>query len=132
MLSGGEDTSLVYFGGTTGRTVVGLGGSRDHTLGASANAEGSPALARSLLPSLLDGLQLNPYVRSLLDQEDPQLSADPTAVDLAAVRLAVETLRGPAQTVEFLAKRLLHGPDPGAAGSATVLLGSPLYVAQVD
>ncbi|MEV5614029.1 SAVMC3_10250 family protein [Streptomyces sp. NPDC052225] len=132
VLAGGEDTSLVYFGGTTGRTVVALGGSRAHTLGASPDTEGAPALARSLLPSLLGGLQLNPHVRALLDQEDPELSPTGDAADLAAVCRGVETLRGPAQTVEFLAKRLLHGPHPGPAAESAVLLGSPLYVAQVD
>ncbi|WP_338693452.1 SAVMC3_10250 family protein [Streptomyces sp. Q6] len=132
VLASGEDTSLVYFGGTTGRTVVGLGGSRAHTLGAAPDAEGAPALARSLLPSLLGGLQLNPHVRALLDQEDPELSPGGDAADLAAVYRGVEALLGPAQTVEFLAKRLLHGPHPDPAVDASVLLGSPLYVAQVD
>jgi hypothetical protein len=45
-------------------------------------------------------------------------------------------LRGPAQTVEFVARRMLHGPCPYPElvprDDMTVLLASPLYGALVD
>ncbi|MFJ9146885.1 DUF7019 family protein [Streptomyces sp. NPDC102270] len=44
------------------------------------------------------------------------------ATPTSATRHAVGLLRGPAQTVEFVAQKLLQGPSP---------LGSPLYVALV-
>ena len=44
---------------------------------------------------------------------------------------ANEAMPGPDQNLEFVAKRLLHGPSPTTDG-VTVLLGTPLYVAQVD
>jgi hypothetical protein len=39
---------------------------------------------------------------------------------------------GPAQNVEFVAKRLLHGPSPVPGDDRSVLLGSPVYVALFD
>ncbi|MDN3258626.1 SAVMC3_10250 family protein [Streptomyces sp. CSDS2] len=131
-LAHGDDMSLVFFGGLTGHTVVGLGGSTRHVLGSSADAAGGPPLARSLLPSLLDGLRLDPRIAALFTTAGSGPSAGPDGLALRAVREAAHRLGGPAQTVEFVAKRLLHGPDPEAGGAAAVLLGSPLYVALVD
>ncbi|WP_030185352.1 DUF7019 family protein [Streptomyces sp. NRRL S-813] len=127
-----DDMSLVFFGGRVGRTVVGLGGSTHHVQGSSPDAAGGPALARSVLPSLLDGLRLDPRIASLFADAGSGAADDPDSAALQAVRVAADGLRGPAQTVEFVAKRLLHGPDPGAEDGSTVLLGSPLYVALVD
>jgi hypothetical protein len=47
------------------------------------------------------------------------------------VHRANEAMPGPDQNLEFVAKRLLHGPSPTSPG-VDVLLGSPLYVALVD
>jgi hypothetical protein len=126
----GDDMSLVFFGARAGRTVVGLGGSTRHVLGSSADAADGPPLTRSLLPSLLDGLRLDPRIAALFTATDP--SPDPDGLALRAVREATDGLQGPAQTVEFVAKRLLHGPDPEAGDGSAVLLGSPLYVALAD
>lgn len=55
---------------------------------------------------------------------------------LAAIHQTNTTLRGPAQNVEFVAKRLLHGPSPypevDPRPDMTVLVGTPLYVALAD
>ncbi|MET8329906.1 SAVMC3_10250 family protein [Streptomyces sp. NPDC005181] len=115
-----------------GRVVVGLGGSRNHVLGASAGAEGAPALARSLLPSLLSGLSANLGIRSLLDGDASGHPDAPDAAVLSAVRRTAEALQGPRQRMEFVAKRLLHGPSREPDDDSIVLLGSPLYVALVD
>ncbi len=119
--------SLVYFGGRTERTIVGLGGSVGHVLGTGASTPQAPRLSDSLLPRLLSGL-------------DTDWAADPVEpaerAGLGVVHQANARLRGPAQNVEFVAKRLLYGPSPypelDPAPDMTVLLGSPLYVAQAD
>lgn len=124
-----NQTSLVYFGGYTKHTVVGLGGSSKHVLGPPGQPA-DQALARSVMPSLLDGLATEPGIEELFDAdfEDDDV--------LQAVRLANDSLRGPAQNVEFVAKRLLHGssaaPELDEFEGMSVLLGSPLYVALVD
>ncbi|MGX1130866.1 hypothetical protein RKD49_003056 [Streptomyces glaucescens] len=122
----GDDT--LYFGGRTERTVVGLGGSAGHALGTvPGEAPPQDRLSASLPLVLLTRL-------AALAAQDGTADADPDA--LASVLHANGALRGPAMTVEFVAKRMLHGPCPypeffpGRAMS--VLLGSPLYVALVD
>ena len=109
---GRDGFPMVYFGGRTERTVLGLGGSRAHVFGASGADQKLLPLSRSMLPSLLDGIA-------------PAAGADGPA----AVHEATTALRGPEQNMEFIAKRLLHEPGPDGT---TVLLGSPLYVALVD
>lgn len=129
--------TLVFFGGRTEHTIVGLGGSSTHIVGATAAtpagstspAEQGLTLAASVLPMLLSGLA-----------DDNQASdtrsapAEGTEAALATVHQACARLRGPIQNVEFLAKRLLWGPSPypELGDGRSVLLGSPLYVALVD
>ncbi|MGH3940904.1 MAG: DUF7019 family protein [Pseudonocardiaceae bacterium] len=127
----GGGTSLVYFGGRTERTIVGLGGSSGHVLGTPAATTQEPPLAHSMLPMLLDGLA------TLLAEDDASESFEPAdGTALASVHQAGARLRGPAQNVEFIAKRLLQGPSPypelDGREDMTVLLGSPLYVALAD
>jgi hypothetical protein len=122
------EPTLVYFGGATERTVVGLGGSGSHVLGAAAAADS--AIPRSMTPALLAGLRTDPQIGALAEtirQEDEAQERDA----LAAVQRANEVMPGPPQNLEFVAKRLLHGPSPLTAGQ-DVLLGTPLYVALVD
>jgi hypothetical protein len=120
--------SLVYFGGSTEHTIVGLGGASGHVLGAPAPAaaEAGQVFAPSTMPGLVAGLAA-------------AVTADGEAVPtsaLASVHLANRLLRGAEQDVEFLAKRLLHGSSPypelDARDGMTVLLGSPLFVALAD
>jgi hypothetical protein len=118
------ESSLVFFGGRDERTVVGLGGSVRHVLG-SPPESGWQAIPRSQLPGLLDGLGISSELEDeyVADAVDGDLDRAEEAT-LSRVREAVDALRGPAQNMEFVAKRLLHGDD--------VLLGSPVYVALVD
>jgi hypothetical protein len=109
-----ESSGLVYFGGETTNTVLGLGGSGTHLIGAD---ERQPTSAFSLTPYLLNALS------EKLDESAVSPREEETA--LQAVTMANHYLEGPAQRVEFVAKRLL-----GDGGH--VLLGSPLYVALLD
>jgi hypothetical protein len=118
--------STVYFGGRTGRTVLGLGGSGGHVLGGGApqTAEFAP----SSTPALLAGLG------AALAADGGELPADESY--LGWVHTAGRLLRGPEQPVEFVARRLLAGPSPypelDARPDMQMLLGSPLYVALAD
>lgn len=127
-LPDGEDASLVFFGGGNDRTVVGLGGSVRHLLGSVPGID--VAQAASSLPTMLDRLGAGSEL------EDEQLvdaigdvSGRSHRAALTTVHQAVRRLQGPAQNLEFVAKRLLHGSGPGGV---PVLLGSPIYVALVD
>ncbi|MEV0153833.1 SAVMC3_10250 family protein [Micromonospora sp. NPDC050686] len=122
------EPTLVYFGGATERTVMGLGGSGNHVLGASAAA--APAIPRSLTPSLLAGLRTDPQIDVLAETIKQEDVAQERGA-LAAVHRANDVMPGPHQNLEFVAKRLLHGPSPTTEG-VDVLLGTPLYVALVD
>lgn len=130
-------TSLVYFGGHTERTILGLGGASGHVLGVPAAAPAEPgpgpAFAPSTMPGLLAGLA------AAASADGAATGADEEAVSpraLASVHLMNRLLRGAEQEVEFLAKRLLHGPSPypelDTHDGMTVLLGSPLFVALAD
>jgi len=135
--------SLLYFGGRTERTTLCLGGSSNHLLGAVVAPEQQQLMSHSLLPMLLKGLALEETDQKANAETDQRAAGDvPGSLDradhtaLALVQQANRRLRGPAQNVEFIAKRLVHGPSPypelDGRDDATVLLGSPLYVAQVD
>ncbi|MCX5328293.1 SAVMC3_10250 family protein [Streptomyces sp. NBC_00140] len=124
-------SSLVFFGGRSEDTVVALGGSYRHVYDYVPDAE-SHGVGRSMMSSMLDGLGItsdleDEYVADAVD-------GDLDRVDRAAlgrVERAVARLRWPAQNVEFVAKRLLHGESPDGTGTS-VLLGTPLYAAVVD
>ncbi|MFD0035587.1 DUF7019 family protein [Streptomyces sp. NPDC055059] len=133
LLRDSDGASLTYFGGRTDSgVVVGLGGSTHHLLGASPDSGGAPALPRSLLPSLLNGLRVDPEIDSLFTGDGPGSRGTPEAAALTAVCQSVAALRKPLQTMEFIATPLLHGPSPRPECGSTVLLGSPLYVAQIS
>ncbi|MBM2614891.1 hypothetical protein JIG36_04880 [Actinoplanes sp. LDG1-06] len=110
---GADGFPMVYFGARTGKTVLGLGGSRAHVFGTPPGADQQVLpIARSMLPSLLEG------ITRVEGAQAPE-----------SVTAATDALRGPAQNMEFIAKRLMD--EPGPEGER-VLLGSPLYVALVD
>ncbi|MFC6023592.1 DUF7019 family protein [Plantactinospora solaniradicis] len=116
-----EGSDLLYFGGRSERTIVGLGGSLHHHIGAQpTDCRGT---MRSSMPVLL---------RGLVEGEDQVPHDDPEALGL--VHRANARLGGVTQKLEFVAKRLLHGPSPypelDGGNERWVLLGSPLYVAQ--
>ncbi|MGH8919364.1 MAG: DUF7019 family protein, partial [Actinomycetes bacterium] len=124
------DPALVYFGGRTAHTILGLGGSSSHVLGPALDPAHDQGLRYSLTPWMLNGLAADPEIKTLLETGKGR----PERAALEAVELANDSLRGPEQKVEFVAKRLPHGPSPysGSPVGMSVLLGSPLYVALVD
>jgi hypothetical protein len=131
-LLGSDGLSLVYFGGRTEKTILGLGGSRAHLIGAAATpSDRDPLVARSHLPSLLSGISKASHLDVLADSRGNADLDDADRSALEAVRRASSELRGPAQNVEFVAKTLLRGSTSQPARQ-TILLGSPLYVALVD
>lgn len=121
---------LVYFGGATEKTVVGLGGSAKHIIGEVGSA-------KSGLHSVL------PYFMFQLAQELGDSLPMPVIADfdrcLFAVWYATMRGRGPMQNLEFVAKRLAYGAAHAQAWEPsstvvtdTVLIGTPLYVAMSD
>jgi hypothetical protein len=119
------DGDTVYFGGRGERTIVGLGGSTGHVLStAPGETPTGHRLSGSLMPTLL---------RQLAATASEE-TADPDA--LGTIVRANSSLRGPTQVLEFVAKRMLHGPCPYPElypeGDMAVLLGSPLYVAVAE
>ncbi len=124
-----EGKGLIYFGGRTDDTIVGLGGSASQLVG--DNAAPDQYFRNSLLPVLLRGLAAADKPGA---EPDVERFKEADAQALGLVRHANGRLRGPSEHLEFVAKRLLHGPSPYQQfdRDVTVLLGSPLYVAQTD
>jgi hypothetical protein len=129
---GDTGSALVYFGGITERAIVGLGGSSTHVLGGASGGE--PVFSHSATPALLAALAGDEEAVPDTSALAPWTADDAGA--LKAVHLATSGLAGPTQGLEFVAKRLLHGPSPfpqrDAHDDMLVVLGSPLYVAMVD
>ncbi|NBH02912.1 SAVMC3_10250 family protein [Amycolatopsis sp. SID8362] len=111
-----------YFAGATEDTVVGLGGSSGHVIGGAVPKDDA-VIAPSMLPGMVRGL-------SALAADDAPASA------LELAYLANRNARGEEQEVEFVAKRLRHGPSPypelDGGRAVQVLVGSPLFVALAE
>jgi len=145
-----KESSVVYFGGQTEKTIVGLGGSMKHLIGSSKEGDSAPH-SHSATPFLME------YLLKELDlpSSDPELERDlhfyrsqgQEFAVLDAVYLATTQMRGLVQNVEFLAKRLASGPSQiaesilrspvlpvsGRLSEATnALLATPLYIAMAD
>lgn len=130
----GEQSPLVYFGGVTDQTIVGLGGSMKHVIGGGGTTH---AHSYSATPFLLARIE-----RELSLEERVKLSSDDAPADesggqvdaggwsLPAVEMASTEMEGPKQLFEFVAKRLLYGR--GYSKKKKVLLATPLYVAMVE
>jgi hypothetical protein len=124
---------LVYFGGGTEKTILGLGGSLKHVVGqvggsGADSASGTPFLVRVLSAEL-----------GLASEELPKfLRGNGSSMALAAVKMASTQMTGPAEKIEFVARKLLGSRDPGvnydwgSESGRQVLLGSPIYAALVD
>ena len=114
---------LVYFGGNTEKTIVGLGGSATHVMGEVGS--GKTGL-HSCLPYFI--MQLRQELGESLPADIPSEFGDPS---LIAVFMATTYGKGPSQELEFVAKRLAYGPLPSKFGPTkkNILVGTPLYVA---
>ncbi len=126
---------LVYFGGTTEKTIVGLGGSLNHVIGqVGASCAESSSATPALVNVLSRELGLGQPERSPFNLA----GRDPTSMALAAVELASRQMAGPAERIEFVARKLLCWPENGVEYSwrgksgLRVLLGTPIYASLVD
>lgn len=121
------DWNFAYFSGSTGQTLVGLGGSESHLIGSS------PPTGRFVPPSGVPGIShyLGELVLEAAGDNFPA-DAEPSALE-SAVQVN-SSMRGTEQQLEFVAKRLLYGELPQGSGNNIehVLIGSPLYVALAE
>jgi hypothetical protein len=128
-----HEKDLVYFSGMTAKSVLGLGGSSRHVIGAAGH---TLALSYSSMPLLVSMLC------KAVDLPEPELNRrhrehlgycegghrNDAGYALRAILTATTQMNGPIQRVEFLAKRLLYGE----ADDKQILLGTPLYVALAE
>lgn len=126
------ESPLVYFGGGTEQTIVGLGGSAKHVIGDNGSASphshsAMPYLIARLTKELGESISVGDMVGSATGPKD---------MSIVAVYLATTQMRGPSQELEFVAKRLAYGPSPypqrDKNDGMKVLLGTPLYVAMSE
>lgn len=133
----GSSKSVVYFGGSTGNTVFGFGGSLQHLIGVSCESH-------------VNSGSITPYLLSVLADESSrsssrQLASTPFSQEemvssvMRAVYVANSRMKGPEQMVEFLAKRLFFLSDHPSEedewwreSKKNVLLATPVYVAMAE
>lgn len=124
-------SGLVYFGSKSD-VILGLGGSEKHVIGNIGVSQAHSHSATSYLVAALRE-ELRNFRGSLHGG-----SEGPESMALAGVELATTQMDGVQQKMEFLAKNLLCFPNNsyeyvwGGRSGMPVILGSPLYVAQVD
>jgi hypothetical protein len=130
------DTSVVYFGGETNKTILGLGGSMKHLLG---NAGIQAAPSNSATPFLMKYLTDDLAIRypDADAKEAQQSGLDLPSLVATAVKLTSTNMRGPQQKVAFLAKKLAYGPvtqfgNNPVPEDKNVLLATPLYISMAD
>ncbi|HJP92113.1 MAG TPA: SAVMC3_10250 family protein [Pyrinomonadaceae bacterium] len=127
-----KNAPLVYFGGLTQKTVIGLGGSIHHVIGQTGGSS-APARPRGIPGSIGDvllhyltkelGLTSKKYVDEWQLRDEEMFR--PPFVEMTTLQM-----RGPLQKLEFMAKRLL---DVAAHENRKhILLGTPLYVAMAE
>ncbi len=133
----GKPSPLVYFGGTTTETVVGLGGSAKHVIGSTGSSHAhSHSATPVMIACLYEGIGM-----PLLQSDQKQLAAmqkhfgkDDRRNVAMAVDLATSQMRGAPQNVEFVARKLAYfkkGEHQAWQKDMNIVLGTPLYVAAV-
>jgi hypothetical protein len=113
---------LVYFGGVTDETILGLGGSMRNVIG----APGPSHVMRAFSDIGSDAASILNVLISELDEVARQKAEQG---GLRVVAHATRHMDGPLQKFEFLAKRLQEDHE---GGRLRILLGSPFYVALVE
>jgi len=103
----GTSNELVFFGSETDRTIVGLGGSMAHVMGAvGASFAHTPM---SSTPFMLRALRGDLGLDSPLGHTRPDEVEDTQARALREVVITARRMPGPAEPLEFLARKLLQG-----------------------
>jgi hypothetical protein len=127
----GESVPLVYFGGITDETVVGLSGSKKHLLGENPTSGVSSGSATPMIIGSI-GTMLNETLPGNIMSFPPH---DLKKYPLEMIQIATGFMEGPIQKLSFLAKTLLYGdkPDPDyhapwGIDQKKVYLGTPLWV----
>jgi hypothetical protein len=134
-------SEFVYFGGQTQRTILGMGGSLHHVIGEVGQAHphsysATPRLTTALKVMTITERDTEPeeYEEKFLRNAhyEPWLGspADQIPGVLHSVWLATTRTDGVLEPMEFIAKRLLRDYHKNA--NASVLLGTPLYVALAE
>jgi hypothetical protein len=126
---------LVYFGGTTDRTILGLTGSPQHVLGNQSASSATVMENVYISPSLNGFFALESIVREEQDSttstKHPLADEDPAEL----VEYMTTEMSGITQPLEFLA--IMHWRGPRSqhlrreGNEQYILLGSPIYVALV-
>lgn len=132
---GFDEAPFVFFGGVDPSLpmFVGLGGSSHHVTGyEGASSTHSRSTTRAIVDWITAGLE----DREPLGALHPDFEGERQMV-MSGVAIAIQNLRPPTQKLKFLAKTLLAGRIYGhehitGFPEATGLLGTPLYVSQVD
>lgn len=119
-----KESPLVYFGGKTRKTILGLGGSTKHVIGfEGASSTGSRSSTPYIVNHLLKGLGID---------SDGWRAYDDDQHALEAVTIATYKLKGPKQNLEFVAKTLLEGESRSSIFTndkwVHCVLGTPIYV----
>jgi hypothetical protein len=133
-----EKSPVVYFGGETDRTIVGLGGSSKHIIGSQGETSShSHSATPFLIKFLAEELGLQGSKKLKQAEEDIKYLGDGRFSPITAVELATLQMNGPEQRLEFLAKKLMYGPvqrydDEPEYRDKHVLLATPLYMALAD
>jgi hypothetical protein len=132
-----EVSPLVYFGGRTEQTILGLGGSSQNVVGATGSGIArSHSVTPYLVARLYEELEMTlsteqkEYVEMVKRDHDDSSRYIAMAVDLATTQMSGEN-----QRVEFIARRLAYfqkGDHGGWSKDMNILLGTPLYVAAAD
>lgn len=127
-----SNAPLVYFGGVTAKTIIGLGGSIDNVIGkpGPANPSAYPHSVPGSIGAILVhylmkelGLACRNHVDEWEKQEEERLWPH-------YVRLTTLQMGGPIESLEFLAKRLLE--ERPWRDEKNIVLATPLYVAMTD
>jgi hypothetical protein len=118
---------LVYFGGYGQKTILGLGGSSKHLLGMDGSGNtGSRSCTPYLVSYVLAGMNIDQTGWNAFQQIDHEHSV------FEGIIIATSQLKGPTQTMEFVAKTLLEGTTRHSIVTRNerkqCLLGTPLYV----
>jgi hypothetical protein len=133
-----KPSPLVYFGGESPETIVGLGGSAKHVVGATGPSHAhSHSATPYMVARLYEGLEM-PLLQddqARLTMTKKHFGTDESRNIAMAVDLATSQMHGEPQSVEFVARRLAHfkkGEHKAWRTDMNVLLGTPLYVASVE
>jgi hypothetical protein len=127
---------VVYFTGSSGSTLVGLGGAAQHVIGSGKAAQEEETLGLGSHTAMI----LN-QLRRVVMQEEAQTVASPdqllleqlltrrdSTYALESVRSFAKLLKGTEEHVQFVARKLAAEERRGQ----TIVLGTPIFVALTD